>query len=82
MKEILVYSYQEWDGGDRHNHKAYFSNKADADLLVNENKYNRYDERLIVVFDSLEEFYEHDVKKLKERALAKLTMQERKALGY
>ncbi len=82
MQILKLYDVQSWDGGDRHNHKFYLTSKAEADKYMLGNKYDAVYEKTIEVFDTLEEWKEWNTGKVKERALSKLTPEERRALGY
>lgn len=82
MQVLKLYSVQTWDGGDRHNHKFYLTNKAEADRYMKDNKFDAVFEQTFEIFDTLEEWREWDTGKVKERALSKLTAEERRALGF
>ncbi len=82
MQVIECYSIMVWDSGERHNHRFYVASEAEAKKWKQQNKYDEYSKQTIVVFDSLEEAKENETSKVRERALAKLTELERKALGY
>ena len=85
MKVIPVIEVSSWDGGERHNFACYLDNSNghgahDARKLLNPHDYLRETE--IVVFDTVAEYNEFKSGKVRERALAKLTAEERKALGF
>lgn len=82
MQVLKLYSVQVWDGGDRHNHRFFLTSKAEADRYIKDNKYDTVFEQTIEIFDTLEEWKEWNTGKVKERALSKLTAEERRALGY
>ncbi len=82
MQVLNLFSVCVWDGGDRHNHKFYLTDKAEADKYLEKNTYDSVHPVEIVTFDTLEEWTEWNTGKVKERALAKLTAEERKALGF
>lgn len=79
MKTIEYWEVSEcYDRDSRH--IANFSNEADAKVCA-DGIYRGYGLRHITVFDSLEDFEENTREKIRERALAKLTTEERQALG-
>lgn len=82
MQVLKLYSVQVWDGGDRQNHKFYLSDKAEADKYLQGNSYDAVREVTLEIFDTLDEWKDWNTGKVKERALAKLTTEERRALGY
>lgn len=81
MKQFEVYDIQQWDGGERHNHKFYLASKEEAEKYIAENKYDRFDHKVLVVFDTVEEAKDNDLKTVRERVIAKLTPLERRAMG-
>lgn len=82
MKQLTIWRIEEWDGGDRTIPNGnYFSNKKAADEYKKNNKYNCCIEQTIRIYDSLKDMEDNSKQKLKERALAKLTEEERKILG-
>lgn len=81
MQQLEVYDIQVWDGGDRHNHKFFLSNKAEAQKYVEKNRYDRFDTRVLIIFDTLEEAGENELKLVRERVIAGLTHLERRAMG-
>lgn len=82
MQILKLYDVQVWDGGDRHNHKFYLTSKEEADKYKQANKYDEVYETTLETFDTIEEWKEWQSGKVKERALAKLTAEERRALGF
>jgi hypothetical protein len=82
MQVLKLYSVQVWDGGGRHNHKFFLTNKDEADRYIKDNTYDLVYEQTIEIFDTLDEWKEWNTGKVKERALSKLTAEERRALGY
>ena len=85
MQLVKMLDYQEWDGGDRHVHRAFFSPDifpTEEDKKKFKGQYNELFERSFMVFDSLEEYTQYKNGELKKQALAKLTPLERAALGY
>lgn len=61
-------------------HIANFNNEEDAKACA-KNLYRSHSLRHITIFDSLEDFENNTREKLRERALAKLTREEKLALG-
>ena len=82
MQVLKLYDVQVWDGGARHNHKFYLTSEAEAQRYLKDNTYDTVYEKTIEIFDSLEEWHEWNTGKVRERALSKLTAEERRALGY
>lgn len=92
MKNYSV-SFTAWevtqpdDGGMRNEHLAYFSSRIEADKYVAQAKgWPRHMNQITInkswtVFDSVNELNELKLENLKERALAKLTEEERELLG-
>lgn len=81
MKQIEVYDIQQWDGGSLHRHKFYLASKDEAEKYVAENKYDLYNHKVLIVFDTVEEARENDIKTVRARVIAKLTPLERRAMG-
>jgi len=82
MQVLKLYSVQVWDGGSMHKHKFYLTSKAEADRYLKDNKYDMVNDVDLEIFDTLEEWKEWKSGKVKERALSKLTVEERRALGF
>lgn len=81
MQVFKLYSVCVWDGCDRQDHKFYLTSKAEADKYLKNNTYDTVREVNLEIFDTLEEWEVAENSKLRERALAKLTDTERRALG-
>jgi len=82
MKKIEYYQFMQWDGGDRHYPKdPAFFNKADADAYLGDNEYDFFEKRTVYIYESVDEYNEANGEEVKEKALAKLTDVEKKALG-
>ena len=82
MQVISCWDVQVWDGGDRCNHKFFVATKEEAEKWIKANTYDSIYERKFEIYDTVEEYLEGTSKETKERALAKLTQIERKALGF
>lgn len=82
VKILKLYDVLVWDGGERHNHKFYLTNKEEADRWLAVNTYDSVYEKTIEIFDTVEDWMDWSKGKIKEQALAKLTPEERRALGY
>lgn len=81
MKEVIEY-WEVTESFDRDTtHIANFTNEEAATRVANGN-YRSVNKRIFVLFDTEEEFLENTRDKLRERALAKLTTEERNALGF
>lgn len=81
MQAIDVWEIQEWDGGDRHTHKAYVATKEVAEAWKAAHKHDFIRPVLLKIYDSLEDLDANSRKALRKQALAKLTAAEREALG-
>lgn len=81
MKAIKIWDIQVWDGGDRHNHRYYVSSKDAADQWKEKNKYDYVTEKELIIFDDYDELMHHVSGEARKRALAKLTEEDKLALG-
>lgn len=63
-------------------HLANFDNEAAAQELVGNNRYYSAYKRTVTLFNTVEEYRDNTLEKVRARALAKLTAQERAALGF
>lgn len=79
-KIIECFEVLRWDGGERQNHLCYMERKEDADALAG--KHDAVIKKTFVVHDSVESFKRLESGELKKKALAKLTKEERLALGF
>ena len=61
-------------------HHSYFANRIDAEKICNNPWFESRPVKLII-FDSVEEYKNENLKKLREYALNKLTAAEKAALG-
>lgn len=59
-----------------------FASEEVANQVKGENMYRDVYHQTITIFDSAEDFENNTREKLRERALAKLTLEERQALGF
>lgn len=83
MKLVTFYVVSIWDGLDgRSNKEVYFSNEEAASDWLKANTYDHKFKREYVVYDSPTDYVENSPESVKKRALAKLTPEERKALGF
>ena len=64
------------------NHIANFANEDNALELVGKNLYRGASKKTLTIFDSVGDYENNTREKLRERALAKLTVEERNALGF
>lgn len=81
MQVIECWSIQQWDGGDRQNHAFYLTSAEEKEKYMKTHKQDAAVKTTLVVYDTLDEVAENDRKKVRERALAKLTPLEKMALG-
>lgn len=70
-----------WNGVDRHNHKYYVSTKEAADEWKKNNNYDAIYEKEIIVHDSYIEIMSFRNSEAKKAALAKLSEEDKIALG-
>lgn len=82
MKVIEYWAIEVWDGVDRHIHRYSVSDEKTAKEWKVKNPHDYVVKRTLVIYESSEEMTEDFRKKLKEQALAKLTKEERIALGF
>jgi len=87
MKVIPVIEVSTWDGGDRHNFAFYIDNTnrcgvSHARAYQDKHPHDIVRETEIVIFEGQVDYNEFRSGKVRERALAKLTAEERKALGF
>ena len=82
MKTITCWDIQEWDGGDRTNHAFYVATEHSAAYWKEKHQFDSVSEKTFEIYDSIKEWEDSRSQATKERALAKLTPIERKALGF
>lgn len=82
MQIVECWEVLSWDGGDRHNHAFFLLNKESADAWQQAHKHDVIRHRVFEFFDTVREAQDNQTEKVRERALARLTAQERKALGF
>lgn len=80
---IKVFELQRWDGGDRTNHYAYFSDKKEAESLKGKGDYIA--ERTFIIHDTHQDCLDYKNGQTKEKAMQKLkgvlTSAELESLG-
>lgn len=81
MKTILANQVDLWDGGDRHNFGFHISPSVDQADIEKAHPHCSIRSVVLTVFDSLEEVRQNSRLNLRKAAWAKLTPQERAALG-
>lgn len=81
MNIIKVWDIQVWDGGDRHHHKYYVSNKETADIWMERHPQDWVSEFELTMFDTIEQLDDIISGETRKRALAKLTKEDKIALG-
>lgn len=82
-KDMQTFEYWEvTESFDKYaTHIANFATEEEA-KRVGTGVYRSVQKRVFVLFDSKEEFVDNEREKVRARALAKLTAQERQALGF
>ena len=63
-------------------HVANFANEDNAQELVGKSMYRSVSKKTLTIFDSVGDFENNTREKIRARALAKLTVEERNALGF
>lgn len=81
MQVIECYELQTWNGGSGYDFAAFVKDEASAQEWKQKHKMDRIVKRLIVVYDDVADLEANNKKELRKRALAKLTPEERDALG-
>lgn len=82
MKVITLWEIHEWDGGDRQLYRGNcLASQEAADAYKASNGHACVVKRVITVFDDLEDMKENSLAKRKERALAKLSDEDKAVLG-
>ena len=83
MKLLSVFEIWKWDGGDRHYPSGIcFADKQTAIAFADNKNHDIVRDHIFTVYDSIEDYCENNPEALKKRALAKLTPEEKQALGY
>lgn len=78
-KIIECWEVQRWDGGERHNHHCYVETEITAKEIAG--VHDIVIRREFIIHETKTAYDEWHNGKLKEKALAKLTPEERKVLG-
>ncbi len=82
MLKLDVYEVALWDGGNMHKHEYYvLKENSTKEQLEKLHQYSHIREKTIVVMHKPEEYADFKLEQLRQRALAKLTKEERKILG-
>ena len=82
MIKLTYYIIQKWDGGSNHyDTDIAFEREYEADRFLKDNRYDMYRERTLTIYKSVEEYNEGEPKRRKQKALDKLTKEERQLLG-
>lgn len=81
MQVIEVKRIDAWDGGDRHDFKAYVVNTIPDTEIQKKYRNCHIVPEVLTVFDTLEEIEANSVANLRKSAWEKLTPLERKAIG-
>ena len=81
MKILTVWDIRVWDGGDRHDHKYYVATKEAAEEWKKNNPYDSIWAKELLIFDDLEDIKHFNLMQARQKALDKLTDEEKRALG-
>ena len=81
MQLVEVKEVNLWDGGDRHNFGFYIVPSVTDDEIKERYPHSYIMNRKMIIYDNFEELEEDNVKKVREKALEKLTLEEKRALG-
>ena len=81
MQVITLYSIDVWGGGDRLNHKFYMETEEAAKEYLKGNAYDAYHRVDMVIYKDKQDVIDNSREALRAKALAKLTKEERHALG-
>ena len=79
MIQMEIWEAFQWDGGSQQISAGLFTSSKDAESVVG--KSGRISRKVLVVFESVLDYQENTVTELRKKALAKLTLAERAALG-
>ncbi len=79
---IEVQEVHLWDGGDRHNFGFYLATKDEADKYKKLDPHCYISPRTLMIFNTVDEQQRFSQGEVKNRALSKLTKEERIALGF
>lgn len=79
MIQMEVWEAFQWDGGSQQNSVGLFAQARDAESVAG--KHGRVGRKVLMVFESVLDYQENSVIELRKKALAKLTLAERAALG-
>jgi hypothetical protein len=80
---LHCYSIQQWDGGENQNHAFYLTSEKEANryLADPKHKHDLAIPTVLRIFDTVEQSLNFTNKAIKERALAKLTEEEKYILN-
>lgn len=82
MINLTYYVIQKWDGGSNHyDTDIAFESEYEADRFLKDNRYDSYREHNVVIYKNINEYYDGESERKKQKALKKLTEEERKILG-
>lgn len=81
MKMVNCWDIHQWYGGDFYNHKFYVSNEHIAEDWVKIYQYDKFYSKELIIFESIQEIKDYLNGELRKSALAKLTPEEKMALG-
>lgn len=82
MIYLTYYVIMKWDGGDRHyDSDIAFETEEEANKYLKDHRYDIHSERNIMIYKSAEEYHAGDLDRKRQKALKKLTKEERQLLG-
>lgn len=82
MQVLQLYRVHQWDGGERTNATdIYFTEQKAADDYKAANKFDTVIKNNLVLCASLDEYESFKLNAIKERAMSKLSVEEKYALG-
>lgn len=83
MTQIIeAWDIQRWDGGGGSNHECYIASEEEAALYLANSPHDRYYKKTFIIHETAQQAREFKQGEAKKRALAKLTKEERAALGF
>ena len=82
MQVITVHQVNLWDGGERHNFGFFLSDAKEAENYKEIDPNCNICKKEFIIFDTIADYREYKSGEVKRRALSKLTLEERVALGF
>lgn len=82
MINLTYYVIRKWDGGAGHyDTDIAFESEFEADRFLKDNLYDTYRQRTLTIYKDAAEYHDGESERKKQKALNKLTEEERKILG-